>query len=137
MTSLAKRQSGSPRSGTRNIGAAAKTADLDVVEPSAGAGSGITIAKLPTELHPKPAEAVATLVSVDYQAHAPSSVVRQDLHDGPVSYIPRARWFAPHGAKIDHRPLNYPGLSDEDRLGSKHGERNGEIISVAADLRGG
>ena len=81
---------GMPRSGglpggVRNDGEACEAADLDEVEPGAGAGGRVAVAKLLAELHPQPAEDVAALVAIGDGSRAPPGVAGRDLDDGPVA----------------------------------------------------
>ena len=82
-----KHPSGGRRGGARKAGAAGKGADMDAVEPGAGAGGGIAVAKLLAELHPEASEDVPALVAVGDGPCAPPGVARRDLDDGPVAGV--------------------------------------------------
>ena len=60
----AKCRSGDFRDSDRDGGGAGSAADADVVEPGAGVGGRITVAKLFAELRPEPSEDVSSLAAV-------------------------------------------------------------------------
>ena len=82
MVMTAKRRSGDFRDSDRDGGGAGKAADADEIEPGAGVGGRITVAKLFPELYPEPSEDVSSLVAVVERFGVPAPIVSGDLNDG-------------------------------------------------------
>ena len=79
----AKCRSGDFRDSDRDGGGAGSAADADVVEPGAGVGGRITVAKLFAELRPEPSEDVSSLAAVGEGLEVPARIVSVYLNDGP------------------------------------------------------
>ena len=81
---MAIRRSAALGDGARNEGPAGKAVDADAVEPGAGAGRRIAVAKLLAELHPEAPEDVPSLVAVGDRPGAPLGIARRHLDDGAI-----------------------------------------------------
>ena len=114
MVSVAKPSSAVLLGGGMHAVATGKAADADTLDPGAGTGVGVFVAKLLAEFHPQPAEYVAALVAFGDGPCAPPGIALRDLDDGPVpdNTIPTAHWN-PAGMLFAVRilgPLRWFGL---------------------------